>query len=370
MFASVSMSEAAVTVAVKNIQNGDLQEMIPLSGEIRPFEESHITPDVGGRVEKILVENGRPVKAGEPMIVIEHARHALAVEQSEIGVKHAEQEVKNKRKDFERRQILLEKKVLNEKAYDEAETDFIQATNALKAAQHALTLDKLNFDRATIRSPITGIFVDRNVFLGQSVQPGVLLGKVVALHKVYVEAKIPENRINRVKIDQPCHFENNASGKVAFINVYGDESRSFLIRILVDNPAGEFKPNMFVKGELMAGEYHQVPLIPTSAIAGTTEVPTVFLADHGKAREQPIDIIARQGEVACVKGVQAGEQIIVVGIGALSNGIDITIPEQAESSATASGTSTNPAPTPSRAVSPATSTQDASHDPTVSGGIK
>ncbi|MBF0499664.1 MAG: efflux RND transporter periplasmic adaptor subunit [Candidatus Riflebacteria bacterium] len=338
---------AATSVAIKLIRNGDLTEMIPFSGEIRPFEESHVTPDVGGRVDKILVENGKSVKAGEPMIVLEHARLDLAVQQSEIGVKRAEQEVKNKTKDFDRRRILLEKKVLNEKAYDESETDFIQANNSLKSAQQTLVLDKLNLERATIRAQITGVFVNRNVFLGQSVQPGMLLGKVVALNKIYVEAKIPENRINRVKIDQLCRLESGAHGHVAFINVYGDESRSFLIRILVDNTDGTLKPNMFVKGDLTAGQYSGVPIVPVSAVAGTADRPAVFIVENGKAVEKPIEIVARQAEFACVKGVEAGQQLVVVGVSAVADGADVTVVEQAESPAAASGTTTTLAPTPS-----------------------
>lgn len=324
-------AQAATTVAVQTVANGDLQETVPLSGEIRPFEELHVSPDLGGRVEKILVENGKPVKAGDPMIVIEHERLQLAVDQSEISVKRAEQDLRNKKKDFERRQILKEKKVLNEKAYDEAENDYIQAQNALSAAKQALVLDRLNLERSTIRSPLSGVFVNRSVFLGQSVQPGMLLGKVVVLDKVYVEAKVPENRINRVKIGQRCNLENGASGTVAFVNLYGDESRSFLTRILVDNAHGLLKPNMFVKGDLVVGNYVNVPLVPIAAIAGSSDQPAIFVVAGNKARLRPIEVIARQGEIACVKGIEAGERIVIVGISGLTDGAEVAVAGDAES---------------------------------------
>ena len=326
----VPPAAAATTVVVKIIASGDLEERIPLSGEIRPYEEIHVSPDLGGRVEKIVVENGRPVKAGDPMIVIEHQRLQLAVDQAEISVRRAEQELRNKKKDFERRQILMAKKVLNEKAYDEAENDYIQARNALEAAKQALVLDRLNLERSTIRSPLSGVFVNRNVFLGQSVQPGMLLGKVVVLDKVYVEAKVPENRINRVKIGQRCSLENGASGTVAFVNLYGDESRSFLIRILVDNAQGQLKPNMFVKGDLVVGNYFQVPLVPIAAIAGTSDRPAVFVVVGNQARLRPIEVVARQGEIACVKGVEPGERIVTVGISGLADGAEVLVANDAE----------------------------------------
>jgi len=165
---------------------------------------------------------------------------------------------------------------------------------------------------------------------------------------VYVEAKVPENRINRVKIGQTCRFENGVPGTVAIVNVYGDESRSFLVKIAVDNVQGLFKPNMFVKGELVVGEYKNMPMVPIATIAGTTEKPGVFVVINGKARLRPIDVVARQGDIACVKGVEAGEKLVTVGISGLTDGADVVIADEAEQSKPAepvAGPATVPATT-------------------------
>ncbi len=326
-------AQMPVTVATSLVKTGSITESISFSGQVKPFEESWVTPDVTGRVAKILAENGQAVKAGAPIILLDAERLALAVRMSEAGLKRAEAELKEKKKDFDRRAILMEKKVLNEKAFDEAEAEASKAEIAVQSQKSALDLDRLNLERATIRAPIGGFFTSRNVFLNQSVTPGMVLGKVVEIGRVYIDARIPENQINKIAIGQKAAVNSSHAGTVAFVDLYGDESRSFLVRILVDNADLKLKPNMFISGTIVLKEFPEVPLIPITALSGPTDAPVVYTVEGTKARRIPVTVLARDKERCAVREIRSGDTIVTVGTDNLSDGAEIQIsagPEAAE----------------------------------------
>ncbi|HOY67111.1 MAG TPA: efflux RND transporter periplasmic adaptor subunit [Candidatus Ozemobacteraceae bacterium] len=316
---------APVTVATSLVKTGPIRESIAFSGQVKPFEEAWITTDVTGRVAKILVENGQPVKAGAPVVLLDADRLRIAVRMSEAGLGRAEAELKEKKKDFERRSILMEKKVLNEKAFDEAEAEAAKAGITVQSQKAALDLDRLNLERATIRAPIGGFFASRDVFLNQSVSPGMRLGKVIDIGRVYIDVKVPENQINRITIGQKASVNGSHTGSVAFIDPYGDESRSFLVRILVDNADLKLKPNMFVTGQIVLKELADVPLIPIDALTGPADAPVIYIIRNNKAVRLPVTPIAREKDWCAAREVEPGETIVTVGAENLADGTPVTV---------------------------------------------
>ncbi|HNV72202.1 MAG TPA: efflux RND transporter periplasmic adaptor subunit, partial [Candidatus Ozemobacteraceae bacterium] len=239
-----SSLSAAVTVVTQAVTTGDICERLAFSGEVKPFQEAIVSPDVSGMVEKVLVENGQPVKARQPLILLDRSRAVIALHQAEIQVKKAEQQVKESRSDFERNRILREKQVLNERAFEISESQFVNANNSLREASAGVELARLNLDRAAITAPFAGFFVNRQVFPGQWLTTGQPLGRVIDLTQAYIEARIPETHINRLRVGQECQIAGNTPGKVSFIDLYADSSRGFLIKILTGNPELRFKANM------------------------------------------------------------------------------------------------------------------------------
>jgi len=318
----------AAGVVVQKITAGDIKDTLKFSGEVKPIVESIITADVSGRVEKILVENGDYVKEGAPVIILERERYEIALRNAQSILEMAAQKEKETSRDLRRNRLLAEKKVVNEKVFDIVETNFINAQNTHRQAQAAVELAKLNLERTSIKSAISGYFVSRQVFLGQGITPGVPLGRIIDLKKVFVDVKIPENQIGLIKNGQISTIEEKTKGKVAHIDLYADSSRSFQVKIVVDNTDLAYKANMFVKGEIVLNQFQEVPLIPISALISEDGKNYVYIADNAKANKKPVKIIAREGNFAYVQGVEAGESLIIVGQGNLSDGMEITVAEK------------------------------------------
>ncbi len=305
---------ATVPVTVLEVPAGDIKQRLTFSGEVKPIEESIVTPDIQGIVQRVRVENGQAVKSGGVLVDLEPERYAFAVHQAEAGLIQARQKVRETQKDYERVKILLAKKVINDKAYEVAETSFVMAQSSVKLAESALALAKLNLDRTAVRARLNGFFVNRNVFIGQAVSPGMSLGRVVDLGRVFVEARIPETEITEVRVGQPCLVAGQYPGQVAFVDLYADDARSFLVKLALDNPGQALKAKMFVKGEIVLAEHHGVAIIPAAAVvAESSGQDVVFIAVDGRARRIPVKIVARDGRECHAQGVEIGMKLIVAG---------------------------------------------------------
>ncbi len=320
---------AAVPVNVEPVTFGSIRDMIGFSGEVKPFVEGFVTSDVSGRVDKILLENGDPVTEGGPIVLLEKERFQIAVQQAEAALQMAEQKEKETQRDFERNKVLADRKVINEKVFDLAETAFASAKSSVKQAKAALDLARLNLERATLKAPIGGFFVNRQVFPGQGISPGVVAGKVIDLRKVFIEVRIPENIIARIKPGQACSVEGGFQGKIAHVDLYADSSRSFLVKILVENPELKLKANMFLKGEIVLSTANEVPLVPIQALVSESGKTFVFSVVQGRGKKNQVTVVAREGSKAQVEGLDPSVPIVVVGQENLSDGTEVVIPKPA-----------------------------------------
>lgn len=316
--ASATASEP-VTVTTHTLATGTIRDRLAFTGETKPFVETFLTADVSGRIEKILVENGDAVTAGQVLVTLERERYQIALDQAEASLRMAEQRARETRSDFERTKVLFERKAVNDKTFEAAETAMVLAVSQVKQAQAAFELAKLNLERCNIRAPITGHFVNRTGFIGQGVNPGTILGKVVELKRLFVEARIPEHQIREIAVGQVCQIEDRP-GRVAHIDLYADSGRGFLVKILVPNDDLHFKANMFVKGFVVRREYTDVPLLPLEALLTDEAGSAVFLVEAGRARRQPVEVLAREGTNLYAKGVEAGQAVVVVGQHTLHDG--------------------------------------------------
>ncbi len=257
-------------------------KIVHLSGRIEaPLVD--LAPKVSGRVVAVLVREGDRVKAGEVLARLDLGETALAVERDRENVRSAEAryedlasgsrkpeisaaeaEVSDRRaavelarRELERQNMLLEKKVGTERDHDRAKTDLERAEAVLKASQDRLRLAvegsrhdqtagaRFDADRARvqlkqsetvakeaeIRAPADGVILHRMA------EPGLLLAAgqpaltMAFLDRLYVRTFIPETRLGRVR-----------TGQSARVSVDAFPGRTFEARVAEISPDAEFTP--------------------------------------------------------------------------------------------------------------------------------
>ena len=148
---------------------------------------------------------------------------------------------------------------------------------------------RIEKDREPVRalmvySPVNGIVSAKTAVQGNRVMPSDTLYDITDLSSVWVLADLYEINVPLVKIGDPATISLSYDpgkvfkGRVSFINPNVDEkSRTVKVRIVLENPSGLLKPDMYVE-VVLGGQLGMGVAVPDSAVMGTGEREMVFIA--------------------------------------------------------------------------------------------
>jgi RND family efflux transporter MFP subunit len=347
----IKMSETVVPVEIEYAAFHEFQDTTDAVGTLRAREVNPLNPKVAGNVDAVLVDIGDRVEAGQVVIVLDSTSFELAVTQANAACQSAKAAVAQTgsqldqvQKEYGRATRLLAGKVIPQSRFDVTEA-------AYNTARDAMTVMKGNYNQslavlktareqlknARIRSSITGIVVDRNVEVGQSVSPGVQVLKILDQTAMKVDVKLPENDFGRINVGDlavltvDAYPGQNFPGKVTVINPMVDPRvRTFRVRIEVANPSEKLVDGMFTRVKLLTGRRTALA-VSRDALHRLPGSGTfyVFVIQGDKAEKRIIktkEVGDKYAEV--LEGLGKGEKIVASGAGRLRAGIRVTIPAE------------------------------------------
>lgn len=193
---------------------------------------------------------------------------------------------------------------------------------AVKEAEHALSIAKLNYDYSFIRSPITGVITSRNIKLGETVMKGTLIGSVVSVDSLYIEAFIDEADIAAVSVGQAVNITMDAyqdrvfKGEVYRISpvVTGgkQETRTFEVRTKMKELPPTIKPGMSAEIEIIVNKLDNVISVPTQAIVKKEGKSFLYIVRDSRAKIIPVTTgIFNWTYTEIVSGLNEGDEVII-----------------------------------------------------------
>jgi cobalt-zinc-cadmium efflux system membrane fusion protein len=177
-------------------------------------------------------------------------------------------------------------------------------------------------ERIPVRSPITGVVLERLVTPGSTVVVGAPLYVVSDLSTLWAVAEVDESHLGRVKVGRPVEVQVAAypgerfSGTVGFIaDTVNPATRRVTIRCTITNAEGRLKPEMFTTMTLGEGDPHSVLVVPATALQSVDGRMSVFVAGPNNqfTVRQVQTGSAVDGLVEITDGVTEGERIAVNG---------------------------------------------------------
>jgi Cu(I)/Ag(I) efflux system membrane fusion protein len=314
---SVSPDEVMMTEAAMNL--ADVQTMIVrkdypvnelyLLGKVKPDERNivELTARFGGRIEKLFVNfTGQNVTAGEKLaavyspVLVTAQRELLEALEYKQSNPEFYKAARNKLKFWD--------------LTDEQIDDIEQAGEA----QHY-------FD---VLSPIRGTVMMRHVAMGDYIKEGDALFQVIDLSHLWVMFEAYESDLPWIKNGDKIRFSIRSipgetfQGMVTFIDPTIDsKTRIARVRVELDNPGLQLKPEMFADGVLISqtsGDKKEL-LIPRTAVLWTGKRAVVYVKQPG--RKQPVfsyrEIVLgpEAGKFYAVRsGLKEGEEVVVNGV--------------------------------------------------------
>lgn len=316
----------AMQVVAVEAKTQPVTESLSLIGSITANEMVEIKPETEGIVQEILFDEGKAVEQGQLLIRLDDTKLAASVGEAESNFKLSTA-------NFERAKQLLKDTLVSQQEFDQA-----AATFDLNRA--TLELKKRQLKDTRIFSPFAGITGARHVSPGQVITRETVLTTLVDLDPVKVEVNVPERYLQQLRIGQALEFSVAAfpgrkfKGEVYFISPQIDASlRTALVKARIPNPELKLRGGMFASLDLTLQVRESAIVIPEPAIMSNGDNFSVFVVDaESKAQLRPVSVgIRLAGRAEILKGLSAGEKVVVEGVQKLGPGSPVKLapPESA-----------------------------------------
>jgi RND family efflux transporter MFP subunit len=302
---------------------------VQLVGEIRAFDTVLISSEVGGKVDRVLVEVGDRVARGAPLIEVDRETFAIYEAQADANLKAARANLSLAEKELERKKDLRSDETISQAALDQAQATFELATAEVAAAEAALGLAHRNSERSIIRAPAAGAITERMVVAGQWADVGAGLLELAIGDKVKIAARVPESWVGRFSDLETFDFSVSGRSAVHTAKVYSlqpvvrEASRSYEIVGTAAND-GSLRPGMFANVTLTSPEARRTLWLPVTAVA-TSDLPQVLMVSNDEIVYRKVQIGRRDADsVEIVSGLAEGERVILQ-VAGLTRGLPATV---------------------------------------------
>lgn len=299
--------EGGLEVETAPIEARDLSRQVASTGSIAPLITVEVGSQLSGQILELMADFNDEVEAGQILARLDpqtfetrvrEAQANLEVAQSQVSVSQANltrsrAEAREAERAFERASELVERGTFSRVQFDTAETARDSALASVQVAEANLrnsraTLDQrqaalesaqVDLERATIRSPIDGVVIDRRVDVGQTVAASlnapVLFIIAQDLSRIQIEARVDESDIGQIAVGQPVTFEVDAfrerqfSGEVRQVRLAAIAEQgvvTYTVVIEADNPGQRLLPGMTANASIITGDVEGVLTVPATAL--------------------------------------------------------------------------------------------------------
>jgi membrane fusion protein (multidrug efflux system) len=315
-----AVADAKLTnVRVQVLAPTVLEDSLSLTGSVVAWEEVMLSAEISGRIESQGVEDGDRVEAGQTLIQIDTESLKARHEQAQAQLKLAEQELG-------RVDSLSRNGVSSPQELDRVQANRDVAASDLKVSEIALA-------KSIVQSPIPGIADTTFHEVGEFVDVGAPLVRVVQVDRVKVVVGIPEKELPLFHVGDAVDVIVDALPAQSFTGVVyriattaEASTRTFATEIEVANSEVVLRPGMIARVKLVRARYPDAIAIPIYTVISLDDRRIVFVEVEGKAVARPIEVGFYQDNMVHVTGgLQAGDRVIVVGQRDLRDGQAIRV---------------------------------------------
>jgi len=325
-----------------------------ISRPVSSLDPSNLVDAERGDMARSVVAIGRIEPISKVEIKSKANFQAAEAELEKNEIEAEDVEVAFARRSTDRAELLLAEGLIGQQASDDSRSALEQARNRQRAARTQLNVARARveqaraniaqsqasveraeeeLDNASIRSPIDGMVLSRDVEIGSPVSSILNMGAAAAatlvmvlgnIDEVFVRGWVDEADVGEVRLDQPARIRGETfrerlfEGRLTQISPLGVEENnvvSFEVRVSIHNAAGELRANMSANAEIILEEYLGTLIVPEAEITydadRTAWVSVPSPGGEAPSRRQEIEVGVSNGTRTQVpKGLDEGDQVI------------------------------------------------------------
>jgi multidrug efflux pump subunit AcrA (membrane-fusion protein) len=368
---AASAPAPAVAVDTAKIEMRELQRSVEAVGTLDPNEEVIVTNQVEGIIERLFVDLGDSVRAGQVLAQLDTRELELAVQQQQAAlqqelarlgltdgnasvddkttsqVRQAEATFAEAKIRLDRTKKLVAEGVVPNQQLDEQQARYDVADAALHSAREtvrniratisarraALSLAEKKLSDAKITAPIAGFVKDRQVSQGQFLKTNSSVVTIVQNSPLKLKVDVPESAVAFVRAGGRVQFQVDAfpdrvfEGRIGRLSPSVDQqSRTLKLEALVSNSDGALKPGFFARVTIQTDRKDKALIAPAEALINFAGLEKIFVIDNGKVDERIVRSGVRVGnDVEIVEGVKEGELVAKSNLGNLQQGREVSV---------------------------------------------
>jgi HlyD family secretion protein len=261
------------------VTTGDIEQNVTANGTINPVSLVNVGTQVSGRVKKIYADFNDQVKKGQVLLELEDELFKAQIAASMGNVKNNEASLELAKANEARMRSLFEKEYVSKQELDQSIQALKSAEAQLSTTKAQLKRDQTNYGYSIIKSPVSGVVVDRVVDVGQTVaaslQTPTLFKIAQDLSKMQIDTSFAEADIGRIQVGQAAKFSvdafpnTNFEGVVKQIRLNPTNTANVVtynIVVSVDNPDQKLLPGMTAYVNINFAKHENVLLVPNAAL--------------------------------------------------------------------------------------------------------
>ncbi len=250
-------SNSEIQYRLGKIERGDIIVNISATGTLQALTTVQVGSQVSGTIAKLYADFNSVVEEGQLLAQLDPTFLQASVNEQRANLDRATAAVNETKRNLDRVNQLFAKSLVSQADLDAALTSHESAVASLKQAEASLQRAEVNLRYATIRAPISGVVISRNVDVGQTVAASLQAPTIFTiandLKKMKVEASVDEADIGNVKVAQAVSFrvdaypEEQFAGQVSQIRlspVISQNVVTYTVIIDVENPEEKLMPGM------------------------------------------------------------------------------------------------------------------------------
>ncbi len=347
-------ANSRVAVTVLTAGGNPTSQSAAYTATLQPIQKVTIAFQVSGYVNSIEqmtgadgrrrdVQAGDAVQARELLATVRSETYLAQVKQATTAVATAETLYNKTKRDLDRNAELRRQQVIAPTTYEQAADDYAAAKSQLAQSEAALKEAQVNLDYCSLRSPIDGTLLDRQIEVGSLVEPDASGFTVADTHEMKAVFGVSDLELARLKPGSPQAVTIEALpgatlvGRITDIAANADPvTRTFSVEVTVPNKDGRLRSGMLASLQIANPP-------PVSGASAITLPLNAIVRPPGDSRDYAIYVVQDRGgrsfaqlrkvslgdivgnQIAVTQGLAAGDRVIVRGATMVNEGSEVRV---------------------------------------------
>ena len=292
---------------------------ITFDGTLEPVASVQLGFDVPGRIERLVVQRGASVGAGEAVATLDDAMARAQSAQAEAAVRGAEAQLAAGEAGFLRAQSLKAAGGLSEQQFKDAEAAVLAGRAGVEQARAAALLARTHLQNHTLRAPITGTLTNGPDNAGMMVGAGTPLFLLEDLSALQIRGSVSESD-TWIREGMPVTVSAGSPGSDAkveakvtrVIPALDPATRRLPVEVRLEGAPPGFLAHGYARATIRASEPVTVFSVPRAAIVARPDFSVVVAREGGRYERVSVEVVEERGEERLVRGhLVMGDQVVL-----------------------------------------------------------